>query len=335
MLVSFLVSLLAITSTIAAPSCKLNGRANRPIPQATVTTYLAQKPWWAVYSLSDYSTTQALPQSSQLTGYNVIIAAFWFSTNKPAYKLAEFTSLPLSTRQWILNDYHSRNISFLVSAFGYGDNPTSDNKDPVKVADDLANFVKQYQFDGVDIDWEDFNALAVGANAASGKAEAWLSSFTRELRKQLPQGKYLISHAPVAPWFTMNTTRYPRGAYKAVHAEVGDLIDFYNVQFYNQGSDYTTCPSLLTRSVSGTFHNTSVFEIADPKNAGVDLNKIVIGKPAIPADATNGFLNLTTLSTCLSQAKAKSWKGGAFLWEYHPDSSVPAIKTIRIQSFPV
>lgn len=332
---SFALSyLLAASAVFATPTCKLQARAE-PEPEATVTRYLAQKPWWVVYSLSDYSTTQALPQSSQLTGYNVIIASFWLSTNTPAYKLSEFTSLSASTRAWILNDYHSRNISFLVSAFGDGDAPTSTGKDPVKVADDLAAFVKQYQFDGVDIDWEDFNALAVGDRAASGNAETWLSDFTTELRKQLPQGQYLLTHAPVAPWFTTNTTRYPQGAYRTVQSRVGNLIDFYNVQFYNQGSDYSTCPSLLTRSASGTFHNTSLFEIADPKNAGVDLDKLVIGKPTVAGDATNGFLNLTTLSTCLQQAKAQNWDGGVFLWEYHPDSSVPAIETVRSQSFPV
>jgi len=333
---SLLLSLLlAATSTLASPVCRLQARNVNPQPEATVTRYLAQKPWWAVYSLSDYSSTEALPQSQELTGYNVIIASFWLSTNTPAYKLSEFTSLSASTRQWILNDYHSRNISFLVSAFGDGDNPTSENKDPVQVADDLAGFVKQYQFDGVDIDWEDFNALAEGNNAKSGKAEKWLSDFTTELRKQLPLGQYLLTHAPVAPWFTTNTTRYPAGAYRTVHKNVGNLIDWYNVQFYNQGSDYTNCPSLLTQSLAHEFPNSSLFEINDQRNAGVDLDKIVIGKPTVVGDATNGFMNLTTLSTCLSQAKAKAWDAGVFLWEYHPDSSVPGIKTVRSQSFPV
>lgn len=52
--------------------------------------------------------------------------------------------------------------------------------------------MKQYQFDGVDIDWEDFNSLLAGPNAQSGKAEQWLIDFTTELRKQLPQGREFL-----------------------------------------------------------------------------------------------------------------------------------------------
>jgi len=203
------------------------------------------------------------------------------------------------------------------------------------VADELAAFVKEWGFDGVDIDWEDFAALAEGANAASGKAENWLIDFTKELRAQLPQGEYYITHAPVAPWFTMNTTRYPQGAYRKVHQEVGDLIDWYKVQFYNQGSDYINCPSLLDQSLAHEFPNSSLFEIANPVNANVTLDKLVIGKPTIPGDATNGFLNLTTLGTCVSQAAAKSWSAGVFLWEFHPNASVPGIEVIRGNTFPI
>ena len=147
--------------------------------------------------------------------------------------------------------------------------------------------------------------------------------------------EYVITHAPVAPWFTSNSTRYPSGAYRTVNKQVGNLIDWYNVQFYNQGSDYITCPSLLTQSLAHEFFNSSLFEIANPKNANVSLDKLVIGKPTLAGDATNGWMNLTTLGGCLEQAKAKNWDAGAFLWEYHPDTSVPGIQAVRAESFPV
>jgi len=67
-------------------------------------------------------------------------------------------------------------------------------------------------------------------NQANGKAEQWLITYTKALRQNLPNG--IITHAPVAPWFS---PIYTAGAYTKVHKEVGDMIDWYNVQFYNQG----------------------------------------------------------------------------------------------------
>jgi chitinase len=43
---------------------------------------------------------------------------------------------------------------------------------------------------------------------------------------------HVISHAPQAPYFAGN--HYKNGGYQTVHAKVGNLIDFYNIQFYNQ-----------------------------------------------------------------------------------------------------
>ena len=76
----------------------------------------------------------------------------------------------------------------------------------------------------------------------------------------------------------------------------------YNIQFYNQGL-YGDCTGLLTSS-GGGFPGSSLFEI--PKN-GFPLNKLVIGKPATAADASNGYMDPATLGSCVKQAKAKGW----------------------------
>jgi hypothetical protein len=53
-------------------------------------------------------------------------------------------------------------------------------------------------------------------------------AFQTELRELLPE-PYIISHAPVAPWFT-SANDYASGAYVKIHQDVGDGIDFYNIQ---------------------------------------------------------------------------------------------------------
>ena len=85
----------------------------------------------------------------------------------------------------------------------------------------------------------------------------------------------------------------------------------YNIQFYNQGpTEYTDCEGLLNTS-GGTFPGSSVFEIAAN---GVDLNKLVIGKPG-PGDATTGIMDPALLGTCVDQAKAKGWNAGVMAFQ--------------------
>jgi hypothetical protein len=101
------------------------------------------------------------------------------------------------------------------------------------------------------------------------------------LRKLLPQGQYLITHAPGAPYFT-GASNYKNGGYRAVHKAVGSLIDWYNIQFYNQGINSYDSYDLLF-SVSGNwFIETAVDELI--KFGGIPHQKIVIGKPATAAD---------------------------------------------------
>ena len=145
-----------------------------------------------------------------------------------------WTQLDSKTRQSVLNEYHAAGIALMISAFGSTDSPTSNGADPVDTANQLAAFVKQWGFDGVDIDYEDMPAMN------TNQAEAWIIAFQTQLRQQLPE-PYLITHAPVAPWFT-SAPDYASGAYVAIHKAVGSMIDFYNVQFYNQGDNvYTDC----------------------------------------------------------------------------------------------
>lgn len=98
-----------------------------------------------------------------------------------------------------------------VSAFGSTSTPTSSGVDAVTAADDVAQWCKDYDLDGVDVgkcrevfrvcmrlandatDYEDFNAF----NGGTTEAVDWLVAFTKELRAQLPAGDYIITHARV------------------------------------------------------------------------------------------------------------------------------------------
>ncbi|KAI0788757.1 glycoside hydrolase [Abortiporus biennis] len=280
-------------------------------------------PHWAVYS-DAWVGSSGPPTPATIKGFNVFILSFLLLEG--AWDNAEvWTQLTDAQRSSIKSQYASAGIKLLVSAFGSTDVPTSSGADPIATANTMAAWVKQFSLDGIDVDYEDFNAF----DAGNGKAEQWLISFTQQLRTQLPAGQFIITHAPVAPWFSPNI--WGGGGYLKVHQTVGSLIDWYNIQFYNQGSsEYTTCAGLLTTS-SSTWPNTALFQIAA---SGVPMSKLVIGKPGTASDASNGFMSTSTLASCVSQAKGQGWNGGVMVWQY-PDASSSWITAVRGSAFPV
>ncbi|KAF7971107.1 hypothetical protein HWV62_22032 [Athelia sp. TMB] len=243
-------------------------------------------PHFVVYSDQWISGLTGPPPVAEVKGWNVFVLSFLLTEG--AYdKAEEWTQLTAAQRASVKSQYSAAGISLIVSLFGSTDAPTSSGANPVTTAQTMAAWVKQYGLDGVD---EDFNAM----NAQDGSAENWLISFTNALRTELPVGQYILTHAPVAPWFS--PTQYASGAYLKVNQEVGSQIDWIAA-------------------------------------SGVPENKLVIGKPGSSGDASNGYVAPATLATCVSQAKAKGWSGGVMSWEF-PDASASWISTVRGSAFP-
>ena len=270
---------------------------------------------WAVPGVTNYET------------YNFIALAFWGSSTvydsaqlwvqaQSNLKCPEFGNTNEEIWSNLVDRYHSKGMRILVSAFGSTEFPTSGGKDPVATAEKLAQFVLDYQFDGADIDWEDNSAME------AGKGEQWLIDFTKTLRAKLPN--HIITHAPQAPYF--KEEYYQNGAYVTIHKEVGHLIDFYNVQFYNQGdTQYNSYEELFIHS-TGTFSNTAVKEIID---RGIPAHKIVIGKPATERDVMNtGYVTPENMNSWLNRGfDDYGWYGGAMIWQLRNDPDDTIMKT--------
>ena len=221
--------------------------------------------------------------------------------------------------------YHARNTLVLVSAFGGTSNPTTSNIDPAAVGKNLAMFVINNQLDGVDLDYEDNAAMEAGT------AVPWLVKLTESMLQtfsvKAPNSKFIISHAPQAPYFMPG--KYPQNYFeffntKIGNGTVGDHIDFFNVQFYNQGSsDYLTYETLFIQS-DGWSKNTAVAQIAA---LGIPMNKIVVGKPVTQGDASNtGYIPQGTLAGIFETARRGVWSdcsnvGGVMNWQFASDTT--------------
>jgi hypothetical protein len=84
-----------------------------------------------------------------------------------AVEAEAWASLTDADRSTIKAKYKAAGIKLMVSAFGSTDVPTTSRADPVLTANTMAEWVKQYQLDGIDVDYEDFDAF----NAGDGSAE--------------------------------------------------------------------------------------------------------------------------------------------------------------------
>jgi chitinase len=227
------------------------------------------------------------------TDYTDLIVSFFLpSTGKPT----DFAATVLNpdpaygAKAWV-DSMHSAGKRVLISAGGATDTPTSasyfTSHEPVALAKTIADLIKAAGVDGVDLDWEDdwsnsnpgltgygpSNTRTVGG----GPAVKWLVTLTQELRKHLPRPRYSITHAPQAPYFDIG--------YAEVYKGCGADIDWFNVQFYNQGPVYITKESLVDQTVmpinpkSPSANMTWDGSIADIVAHGIPAHKIVVGKP--------------------------------------------------------
>ncbi|TBU31258.1 glycoside hydrolase [Dichomitus squalens] len=263
-----------------------------------------------------------LPPLEQIKGFNVINLSFLLSDG-PHDQVAAWANLDAGTRQQLHQQYNQAGVSLVVSVFGETELPVTKGLDPTQLAGQMAQFVLSNDVDGIDVDWEE--TTLVTDPTKSGVGEAWLATFTQTLRQTLPQGQFILSHAPLGPWFQPGFC--PGGCYLTVDKTVGSLIDWYNIQFYNDDPSpgYNDCNSLIT-SAGGS----ALLEI--PKN-GPALNKLVIGKPGTAADVTNGgFIDPATLATCVQQAVQAGWNAGVMAFQF-PHADTTWITTVKGSSF--
>ena len=225
--------------------------------------------------------------------------------------------------------YHMQNAKVMVSAFGETSLPTTHYIDPEAVGENLAMFVIENQLDGVDLDYEDNAAMEAGT------AVPWLITMTEAMldtfASSAPGQFFYISHAPQAPYFM--DEKYPQNYvdlyYSSVgYGIVGDYIDFFNVQFYNQGtSEYLTYETLFLES-TGWSLGTAVLQIAEK---GIPINKLLVGKPVTASDAHNtGYVPQATLANIFHTARHDWWShawtncsrvGGVMNWQFASDTT--------------
>merc|ERR1719229_1715683 len=115
--------------------------------------------------------------------------------------------------------------------------------------------------------------------------------------------------------------QYPHGGYNKVHQNCGSQIDWYNIQFYNQGStSYNTYSGLFQTSI-GWSGNSGVYQImngASPENVKVPASKIVVGKHTY-GDGSSFLSGLNLKSIFNAALAAGQWDAGFMSWQFYKE----------------
>lgn len=290
-------------------------------------------------------------------GYNIINLSFWVTSsnnggaavNGGAFEwqniLNRITSSTLrhtltgttnpsasQLRAGIKALYKNAGYKLFISAFGAEDLPMAGGYDAKEIGKELAAYAERYQYDGVDIDWEE------GINGKfdeNGGGEVWLCDLTEALRGAMDSTKQ-ISHAPQAPYFIGSTfNKYPNGGYATIHRVCGDSIDFYNMQYYNQGGKtYNTYHDLFVEGIQTQQPNSAVYQIIDgtmPEEVRVPQSKLIVGKHII-GDG-NSPISGEAMKKIFNEALADGkWNAGFMIWNYwfelYPKEGTPLIDSV-------
>lgn len=190
----------------------------------------------------------------------------------------------------------------------------------------IINFVNTNKLDGIDIDYEDTDAITSPSTAGYDPA-AFLAGLSNLLKAEPGFAGRLISHAPQPPYLYPGAyASYPQGPYQAVMAEGGASIDWLNIQYYNNPwyvGTSTTDQAQKVAGISGGGFPSSIMNLSRTIAPG----KLVLGRITSTSNGGSGYLDAqdtaSALVTPLSQSLGAQF-GGVMGWQFSLSSQTNA-----------
>ena len=186
----------------------------------------------------------------------------------------------------------------------------------------LKNGNRGLQVDGIDLDLEDIPARDEDTTHTIKSYAVWIIKLSESLKQQ-NDNNFILSHAPQTPYFNSNPTSQN---YKVTGTNMGiytyiekntHSIDFYNIQYYNQGQYYLTSEAIFKHDDSG--YGAAVNQLITTSK--IRVYKIVVGKPIPSEDGDDNPLNLNPkMINIVNQCENRDWKnsGGIMVWAWIP-----------------
>ena len=262
-------------------------------------------------------------------GFNIIMLAFLQGSGgyEPVDAFIAWNKLSSSLKQETLEYAHFKGAKILLSIGGAQDHIDGSfgNENGMDMnglifqgaqkardyAEVAAQAVLENGLDGLDYDFE----LHPGnfGPFRQDYMKMFLEETHKKTRELLPMSDgYIISHAPMGPYASVWAGE--NKGYVEFMLNYQDEIDFIALQYYNQGiySSYDT----TFNSVAGTWAEGS--SVKELKDAGIKIEKLVVGKPVSTTAGSTGYMTPDALQGYGCRAKEDfGFVGGFMTWMYH------------------
>jgi len=336
--------------TVTLSSEQLAFRSSSPIPVIS----WPRKVVYIDYMDVDWGASYNTIMSAVDQGFNVINIAFYMSAAGAVDMCLEWQSVSQSQQISTMEYAHAAGAVVLVSAGGSTDYPYDNYPtDPAGYGTAVANWALQNNLDGIDFDLENLSVgFAYPSLGWTGQNMVdWMTTVNlyanSTMRDAIDPSQWkvgYITHAPQAPYFSPvggSDSVYwagSSGGYTQVYnnskIDTGGgvyvyLIDFFNNQFYNQGTNYTTYDECFVAGPSD-FPGTAIEEIAGT----TDTSGLYVAPWTVPQSAqvfgalldaslgSSGYVAPATVNTWMTSALSTyGFNSGAFVWFYQTSVS--------------
>ncbi len=207
------------------------------------------------------SWTQALPDTRYVTHIN-----YAFGHVAETFDGVRIDN-PLRLKTVAALKADNKDLKVLLSIGGWGSGRFSemaaDDQNRKKFADDCARIVKEYDLDGIDIDWEYPTSKAGGISASEDDTKNF-TLLMQDIRKAIGKNKLL----------TLATVM--SGKYIDFTA-IKDVVDFVNIMAYDSGNPPKHHAALHRSEMTGS--GSGEEGVKAHHAAGMPMDKLVLGIP--------------------------------------------------------
>lgn len=298
---------------------------------------------FVVYWNSAGSDGETSLASAEGQPYNCVVPAFYTTKAEGSTELvytgpmanSDGSGINSDTTQAIA-DLQGQGMTVLLSfggAVGADGNPVDYSvfaDDPSSLASQLSDQVVQYGFDGIDLDYEDTEALE-GSGSYDGVT--FITDLTNDLAAALPSSNNIITHAPQVPYLAYpgsvcDSTGNP---YLQVLANCGSNISWLNMQFYNQGD----CTQTADDVVQAYENIVNGWPETDGEDAfdGWPASQLLFGTPMASDDASSGYFEVDDLTADIIAPLQEEFSdfGGIMGWQLSDDPDGSWAQAVAVQ----